>query len=219
MSGLTIVTPPSIEPLTNAETINYLRLDSGVDNMLVESLITTARTWVEDYTKRTLINTTLKLSLDSVYGNQIPMYDGVYTAPYKSSSLNFIELPQSPVSSVTHVKYFNDSDTESTWATSNYYVDLVRHPARIVLRDGGSWPTDLRNANGIEVTYVAGYGSNRSDVPEPIRTAMLQYIVYLYEHRGDFERFPPPEPPKILTSLLLPFTTLRYGVSSFGGGY
>ena len=62
MSGLSIVTPPTIEPLTNAETINYLRLDSGVDNMLVESLITTARNWAENYTNRTLINTTYKLS-------------------------------------------------------------------------------------------------------------------------------------------------------------
>ena len=66
MSGLTIVTPPSIEPLTSAETINFLRIDSGVDNMLVESLITTSRNWVENYTNRTLINTTYKLSLDNV---------------------------------------------------------------------------------------------------------------------------------------------------------
>ena len=66
MSGLTIVTPPTIEPLTNAETINYLRLDSGVDNMLVESLITTARNWVENYTNRTLINTTYKLSFSKI---------------------------------------------------------------------------------------------------------------------------------------------------------
>jgi len=219
MSGLTIVTPPSIEPLTSSETINYLRLDSGVDNMLIESLITTSRNWVENYTNRTMINTTYKLSLDNIYGNSIPLRSGTYTAPYKASSINFIELPQSPVSSVTHVKYFDDSDNESTWATSNYYVDLVRNPARIVLRDGGSFPTDLRTANGIEVTYVAGYGSNRSDIPEAIRTAMLQYIIYLYEHRGDFERFPPPEPPKILTSLLIPYTTMRFGVSSFSGGY
>lgn len=218
MSGLTIVTAPTIEPLTSAETINYLRLDSGVDNMLIESLITTARNWVENYTNRTMINTTYKLSLDNISELDVPIKEGLYTAPYKSMYLDYIELPRSPVSSVTHVKYFNDSDTESTWATSNYYVDTARVPSRIVLRDGGSWPTDLRNANGIEVTYVAGYGSNRSDVPEAIKTAMLQYIINLYEHRGDDEGRNL-NPPMMVTSLLQPYVVMRYGVSPLAGGY
>lgn len=218
MSGLTIVTEPTIEPLTSAETINYLRLDSGVDNMLVESLITTARNWVENYTNRTLINTTYKLSLDNISEFDVPLKEGFYTGAYKTPYVDYISLPRSPISSVTHIKYFNDSDTESTWATSNYYVDTVRVPARIVLRDGGSFPTDLRKANGLEVTYVAGYGANRSDVPEAIRTAMLQYITNLYEHRGDDEGRAL-NAPKMVTSLLQPYVVMAYGSSAFEGGY
>ena len=218
MSGLTIVTPPTIEPLTSSETINYLRLDSGVDNMLIESLITTSRNWVENYTNRTMINTTYKLSLDSLSEFDVPIREGFYTAPYKATYLDYIELPRSPVSSVTHVKYFNDDNTESTWATSNYYVDTARVPSRIVLRDGGTFPTDLRNANGIEVTYVAGYGANRSDIPEAIKTAMLQYIINLYEHRGDDEGRGLTAP-IMVTSLLQPYVVMRYGVSPLSGGY
>ncbi len=218
MSGLSIVTPPSIEPLTSAETINFLRIDSGVDNMLVESLITTSRNWVENYTNRTLINTTYKLSLDNVNEFDVPVREGFYTGPFKSMYTDYIALPKSPVSSVTHVKYFNDSDVESTWATSNYYVDTARIPSRIVLRDGGSFPTDLRNANGIEVTYVAGYGANRADVPEAIRTAMLQYVSHLYEHRGDDEGRAL-NPPVLIKTLLQPYIVMAYGTSAFQGGY
>jgi len=218
MSGLSVTTAPSTEPLTSAETIAYLRLDSGVDTTLIGNLIKAARVWTENYLNRTLINTVYKLSLDGIDEMDVPLKEGIYTAPYNISYINYIELPRSPVSAVSSVKYFSDDNTESTWATTNYYVDTVREPARIVLRDGGSWPTDLRNANGIEVNYTAGYGANTTDVPEAIRVAMLEYITFLYEHRGDDEgrRL---EPSPMIKSLLQSYIIMRYGKSAFSGGY
>ena len=218
MSGLSVTTDPSTEPLTSAETISYLRLDSGVDTTLIGNLIKAARIWTENYLNRTLINTVYKLSLDGIDEMDMPLKEGIYTARYNISYINYIELPRSPVSAVSSVKYFSDDNTESTWATSNYYVDTVREPARIVLRDGGSWPTDLRNANGIEVNYTAGYGTNTTDVPEAIRVAMLEYITFLYEHRGDDEgrRL---EATPMIKSLLQSYIIMRYGKSAFGGGY
>ncbi len=218
MSGLTITTAPQNEPLDAAETISYLRIDANVDTTLINNLIKAARFWAEDYTNRTLLNTVYTLSLDSVGYHDVPIKEGVYTGAYKVPYMNYIELPRSPVSAVTHVKSYDDSDNVSTFATSNYYVDTARVPARIVLRDSGTWPTDLRNANGIEVTYVAGYGSNRSDIPEAIRTAMLQYIINLYEHRGDDEGRGLTAP-IMVTSLLQPYVVMRYGVSPLSGGY
>ena len=69
-------------------------------------------------------------------------------------------------------------------AASRYYVDLAREPSRVVLRTGETFPTALRVANAIEITYVAGYASAAA-VPEAIKTAIKQYVAYLYEHRGD----------------------------------
>ena len=69
-------------------------------------------------------------------------------------------------------------------AATRYFVDNVREPARIVLRQGETFPTALRVANAIKVVYVAGY-ANAHSVPEPIRMAMLQHIAFLYEQRGD----------------------------------
>jgi len=218
MSGLTITTAPQNEPLDAAETISYLRIDSGVDTTLIDNLIKAARFWAEDYTNRTFLTTVFTLSLDAIGYVDVPLKEGFHTGYSDTPSVNYIELPRSPVQSVTSIKSFADDNTATTLAASNYYVDTVRVPARVVLRDGGSWPTDLRNANGIEVLYIAGYGDARSDIPEPIRVAMLEYVTFMYEHRGDFERFPPPKPPVSLQMLLQPYVIMRYGVSSFGGG-
>jgi len=218
MSGLTITTAPANEPLDAAETISYLRLDSGVDTTLVNNLIQAARFWCEDYTNRTLLSTTFTLSLDSIGEVDVPLKEGMYTGYSQPSKINYIELPRSPIQSVTHIKSYADDNTATTLATSNYYEDLVREPARIVLRDGGSWPTDLRNANGIEVRYVAGYGDSRGTIPEPIRVAMLEYVSFLYEHRGDDEGRAL-NPPMMIKSLLQPYVIMRYGVSAFNGGY
>ena len=147
----------------------------------------------------------------------MPLKEGFHTGYSETPRVNYIELPRSPVQSVTSIKSFSDDNTETTLATSNYFVDTVREPARVVLRDGGTWPTDLRNANGIEVLYIAGYGDTRATIPEPIRVAMLEYIAFLYEHRGDDEGRAL-NPPMMIRSLLQPYVIMRYGVSPFNGG-
>ena len=110
-----------------------------------------------------------------------------------------------------------DIDTETVWPSSNYYVDTIREPARVILRDGGSYPTDLRAANALKITYTAGYGTTTQSVPEPIRIAMMQYCAFMYENRGDGEGNVVPMPPKILTQLLTPYQIMRFGSTPFKG--
>jgi uncharacterized phiE125 gp8 family phage protein len=97
------------------------------------------------------------------------------------------------VVSVSSISTFNDEDTETTFASSRYYLDNVREPSRIVLRNGETFPTALRVANAIKIVYVSGYTSPYA-IPEPIRLGMLQHIAHLYEHRGDMysaQAYPP----------------------------
>ena len=107
------------------------------------------------------------------------------------------------MTSVTSVSTFDDSDTETTMAASKYYVDTAREPARVVLRQGETFPTALRVANAIKVVYVAGYSSQYS-IPEPIRMGILQHIAHLYEHRGDMYEAQSAYPP-MLRSLYAPY--------------
>ncbi len=84
------------------------------------------------------------------------------------------------------IKYYDTANTESTFAASSYFVDTKSEPARIFLAYGQSWPTStLRPANGICVTFIAGYGDAAANVPENIKQAMLLLIGHLYEHRED----------------------------------
>lgn len=217
MSGLIEVTGPTIEPISRIEAREHLRLDDDVDDSQVRAYITAARVWAENYTGRAFINRTMRQTLDSTpattngpFGAYVQAHQNVLVGGY-----SHIEIGMSPVVSVSSIKYYNDAGTESTWATSNYYVDTIRDVPRIVLLDGGSWPTDLRAANGLEINFTAGYGTSPNQVPEPIRTAILQYMTFLFEHRGDFERFPPPTPPAVLRTLLQPYKIMRFGATPY----
>jgi uncharacterized phiE125 gp8 family phage protein len=113
--------------------------------------------------------------------------------------------------SVTHVKSYDDSDTATTFDSAKYFVDTANTPPRIVLRDGQSWPTGLRAANGLEIQYVAGYGSNDTDVPEPLRLAIMQIITANYENRGDEAV----KMPSIVNSLVSPYKVLSLNSTPF----
>lgn len=184
MAGLTVSVAPSSEPVTTAEAKSFLRIDHSNDDSLIDDLIKTAREFVEEYTGRALMSQTLVLTIDAYDELADPLWEGTKTGPYKNYYKNYVTLSKAPIQSVSTVKTYDDDDTATTMASSKYYVDLAREPSRVVLRTGETFPTALRVANAIEVTYVAGYAS-ASAVPQAIKTAIMQYVAYLYEHRGD----------------------------------
>tara|TARA_S200002703_G_scaffold154916_1_gene158435 strand:- start:10562 stop:11236 length:675 start_codon:yes stop_codon:yes gene_type:complete len=185
MAGLTTVTAPATTPITATEAGEYLRLDSGVDATLLGVMVDGAADYVEAYTNRSMINRTLKYSIDYIDELDYPLHDGFSVGPDLYYRNTYLNLPRPPVSSVTHVKFFDDADTENTFSTDKYYLDNQREPARVKLRRGEVWPTALRVSNAIEVTYVSGYGATSADVPAQLRLAMLQYVAFIYENRGD----------------------------------
>ena len=130
MSGVTVVTPASANPIEDNEIKRALRIatnDSTHDN-LISTARSTATQIVEEYLGRSLINRTLKLSLDALpyEDDNIPIQEGVSVGPYMSYISRSIYLPQPPLVSVTHIKTFNDSDTATTLSTGVYYVDTAK---------------------------------------------------------------------------------------------
>lgn len=214
MSGLIELTGPSVEPISRLDARDHLRLDEDLDDAQVRSYITAARIWAENYTGRAFINRTMRQYLDGAIGANDPAWEGTITGPQTLKLSKYIEVAKSPLASVTSIIYYDDDDTATTWASSNYYVDTVSDVPRIILRDGGAFPTDLRTFNGLEINFVAGYGASPNDVPEPIRVAILQYMTFLYEHRGDMEG-PSMAPPVILKALLDPYKIRRFGATPY----
>ena len=207
MAGLKVLTEPTQEPVTLQEVKEYLRVDDGTDERVIRPYIESARRFCEEHTGRALMSQTLVLYLDAFEDRFDPLWEGVRTGPYLNYYKNYIVLPRSPVTSVTHLKTYDDADTATTFAASKYYVDNAREPARIVLRTGETFPTALRVANAIEVQYVTGYTS-QYNIPEPMRLGILQHIAYLYEHRGDMYDASLPYPP-MLRSLYAPYVIHR----------
>ena len=95
-------------------------------------------------------------------------------------------------------------------------LDSAGVPARLVLRNGESYPTGLRVANAIEITYVAGYG-NASDVPQDIKHACLLYTAYLFEHRGDLLDGKQVYAPTSATRLLQPYVIRQFSTNPYRG--
>ena len=211
MAGLIVSTAPTIEPVTLQEVKEYLRVDDSTDERVVRPFIETARRFCEEHTGRALMTQTLKLHLDAFESANDPLWEGIRTGPYLNYYKNYIVLPRAPVVSVTHIKTYDDSDTATVLAASNYYVDTVREPARIVLRTGSTFPSALRVANAIEVVYVVGY-TTQYLVPEPLKLGIMQHIAFLYEHRGDMYDAKLPYPP-MLKALYAPYVVHR-GIGS-----
>lgn len=216
MAGLTTVTQAQQHAITYSEASEYLRLDDQQDVDLIRALIRSATNYVETYTGRSLIHRTLKYSIDYINEIDLPLHEGMRTGADIAVRQRHLELPKPPVASVSSVITFDDSDNASTFASSKYYVDNQREPARVILRTGETFPTALRVGNAVEVTYVSGYGSAGSSVPEAMRLAMLQFVTFNYEHRGDTEG-KTPELPKNIYYLLQPFRVLNFSRNPFGG--
>lgn len=195
-----LITTPAVEPITLTEAKAHLRVDFADDNDLITTLIIVARQAVEEFTGRALITQTWQVFYDrfpdffysrfsdcdiTSSSQQLPV--NYYQNRYRSA--REIELLKPPLQTVTHVKTYANDDTATTFSTASYQVSayggLAPTRGRVTLRDGATFPFFTRNADGIEIQFVAGYGDAASDVPEQIRQAMLLLIAKLYEDRGD----------------------------------
>lgn len=156
---------PVTEPVHLDEVRDHLRVDITDDDTLIEALITAAREYVEQASRRALVTQTWRYNLD-----QFPAADE-------------IELPRPPLKSVTSITYRDSDGTTHTLASSVYEVDTDSQPGRVRLAYGEDWPSDtLAETNPVRITFVAGYG-DADDVPKRWKQAILLLVGHWYENR------------------------------------
>jgi uncharacterized phiE125 gp8 family phage protein len=164
--GPVLKTAPAVEAVELGDAKDHLRVAFSDDDRYISDLISTARRYAEDLQRRALITQTWTLWLD-----RFPSGDS-------------IELPSPPLQSVTHLKYTDSDDSESTFSADDYIVDTASTPGNIVLAYGSSWPTvTLKPVNAIEIEFVAGYGAYPLAVPFETRAGILLLVSHWYEHR------------------------------------
>ena len=68
----------------------------------------------------------------------------------------------------------------------DYIAAIETEPGQIILSYGETWPSVvLYPSNPIEIVFIAGYGEDAADVPEPIRHAIKLILADKYENRED----------------------------------
>lgn len=160
-----VTSEPASEPISSSEAKLHLRVDHSSDDTLIGVLIKAAREIVESHTNRSLITQTRVIKLDN-----FPCFDT-------------IRLTHGPVQSVTSIAYSDEDDASQTLSSSLYWTDLDSNIPRIVVKN--SWPGTYDKPNAVTITYVSGYGDDSTDVPAPLRQAMLLILSHLYENRSN----------------------------------
>lgn len=164
MTSVVVTTDPAIEPVTLTEAKAHLVVEHNLDDTLITTLITTAREYVETYTRRSLITRELTAKYD-------------FFPPW-------FEILNSPLLSITSINYLDTDGNNTLLASSNYDEDTNSTPARVTQAHGATWPSTRTGVpNVVTIVYQAGYGPAASDVPNPIKHAILMYISHLYENR------------------------------------
>jgi uncharacterized phiE125 gp8 family phage protein len=156
--ALEITSPPAVEPIDLGEAKSHCKVEVDDENDLFEHWIRTARRLTESLLGVSLITQTVK-----VYFDEFPCWE--------------MELPHSPVQSITGIAYVDSSGDAQTLAASDYQADTKSRPARVVPSYGNVWPvTRYGYLNAVTVTMVAGFGDSGEDVPDEILRAMYLAI-------------------------------------------
>jgi len=162
-----VITAPTYEPISANDVAEYLRVDDvAADQDLLDSLITAARQYLEQYLSRPIATQTLEEALTG-WADPIVL--------------------DSSLQSVTSIKYLDLNGVEQTLASNQYLVDTYSEPAQITPAYNVTYPELYAVPNNVKVRYVAGYTSGGSPdlnpMPKPMRFAMMLIIGDLYANR------------------------------------
>lgn len=151
------VAAPLVEAVTLAELKSFLRIDSDFEDDLLQKIISSARVLVEEYTKRSLINQSWKISFDDF-------------APRN------VRLVRGPVVEVTDVNIISATDVSTAVNPANYHLSASKE--YLVFEN-------FIAGKQIEINYTTGYGETGADVPEPLKLAILTLCSKIYERKPE----------------------------------
>ena len=187
---------PAVEPVSLSQAKAHLRVSGTAEDLLIASLVTAARVHLELALSCAFITQTWSWFLDD-WPRRL-----------------HLPLPLGPVQSIAAIRVLTTGDIVATMPASRYLLTGRSSPPRLTLKARDVWsrgaPSPAYGANGIEIEFVAGFGDHPSEVPEPIRQALLLLIAQWFEQRGGFEvgRDTGDLPPAI-AALIAPYRQVR----------
>lgn len=156
---------PAEEPVSLAEARAYLRVSDDAEDGLIEALVSAARIHTEAVTARALLAQSWRLVLDAFPAERV------------------VKLPVAPLVSLTAVTAHGADGVGVELDLGQFLPDGGAVPVRIILPGEIAGLTALRARMGIEIDYVAGFGTEPEEVPADLRQALLTLVAYWYENR------------------------------------
>jgi uncharacterized phiE125 gp8 family phage protein len=154
---------PAEEPVSLAEAKAFLKVDDAAEDGLIATLIAAARLHIEGTTARALVAQSWRLVLDAW--------------PVTRQ----VKLPVAPLIELTAVSAYDTDGDAHEIELDQFEMDATTPTLLLpALVDG--MPA-LRERQGIEIDYVAGYGADAVDVPADLRQALLGLVAYWFENR------------------------------------
>ncbi len=205
-----ITTTPSVCPVSLDILRRHVAIDSIADDDLLEMYGQAATELAENFCGRMFLqkSVTWILATDDSTPGYFPMAVMLQNYLTGAMSNSWLHLPNTAVS-IDSVKIgqWGDVDIPLVLGT-DYQIDIHTDPARVRLLTyaGFNYQTDH-----IAIAYTTGFGSQPTQVPAPIRQAIMVLVTRLKEHRGD-------EAHDVwcmaAESLLAPYNIFRFGGAS-----
>jgi len=148
-----------------ADMLAHLNLTAGLDDALVQDKINSAEAWIEQFTGRALLTQARTVYFDRFHRG--------------------LELPVTPVQSITSITYLDGTLTQQTLASNTYIATPLNSdddPTCLYPAFGTSWPATARIKSAVTVTLQAGY-ANAAAVPVPLYEAIKLLVAHWYENR------------------------------------
>lgn len=166
-----LTTSPTTTPITLAEAKAQCSVSTTFDDELIERLVHVAATYLENRCNRAWITQTRQLRMRT-FTDRRYVHDRA------------IFLPRSPLSSTsTPTITYTNSQGNSTSASSTSFIVSYDQPGRLYEAYNNTWPDTLNVADDVTISYVCGYGSTQSSVPQPVRHAVAMLVSHWYRNR------------------------------------
>ena len=200
--GVQVITSPTELAVSPIEVRRRLRLDDYEDEEDIKRLIRAATLHAEKITNRSFLTRTLRYSLAGFYSQRLPD-PTLSRQSSRFGKYDDIELPFSPVASITSVQYLDESQTLQTLAGANYVLDSNNTPSAIRPAYNIDWPDTAVHPSAVRITYVAGGAA--SALESDLILGLLLLIGHWHLHREATASLTLNELPLGIQSLFSPY--------------
>lgn len=193
---LTLVTPPTSEPVSLATAKLHCKVDFDDDDALIAGMISAVRVKCESHLSRSFITTAWSQTMDGFPG-QFSRFAPALASPSYGTGLLFGYVPERYMAgggepivvtkarliTVQSITYLDPGGTRRTLDPSLYSVE-PGDGGRISPAYNTVWPEARVYPGSVVINLTLGYGPSATDVPAVIPQAMLLAIGHYYVNRA-----------------------------------